>query len=478
MTTKEDHSISLPAVYDSYSSLLQKSTLEKKLPQFIAAFIVSLTAFSAGTSIGWTSQISEKLLGGELGFTITKNELSWIASLTSLGAAVFSIFAGPLCDKFGRKPSAFLFIVPSLTGWTLILWSKSIGMVYAGRFLTGMSTGALCVFTALYNNEIAQKEVRGTLGSFLQLMISSGILFDAIVAKFVNMKLYTALCGGVPMVFGALFAFMPESPVYSVQKRDYVGARATLIWLRGKNYNVDQEMKEIEQYVLDKNKCSGTNTLKNCMKTRASKIACVIGFGLMIFKCICGIDAITAYTSYIFTNANIGLNAQSATIILASFSTGAGIFQSLVVDKCGRRTLLMLSSGAMTVCLTIVGIVLMLKGRYAFSEEIYKYINYLPVVALTVFEVAYSLGLGPISWLMMGEVFPQEIKSLASSLATFVSWIVTFAVTGLFMVVNTELGGDFAFLLFAVCTLAATLFTFFLVPETKNKSYLEIQSAL
>ncbi|KAK5649937.1 hypothetical protein RI129_000966 [Pyrocoelia pectoralis] len=471
-------SISMPTLYDSNSNLLQKQSSGKKTPQIIAALIASLTAFSAGTTIGWTSQISGKLFDGEFGFKITQNELAWVGSLTPLGAAVFSLFAGPLCDTLGRKLGGLLFILPSLTGWSLIIWSKCIGMLYAGRFLTGMSTGAFCVFTSLYNHEIAQKEIRGTLGSFLQLMISSGILFDAVVAKFVPVKLYTMLCGLIPIMFAVLFSFMPESPVYYVQKQNQADARAVLIRLRGRNYDVDKEIKEIETCVMENNKFSGMKTFKASWKKGATKKACVIGFGLMIFKCICGIDAITAYTSYIFTNANTSLNAQTATIILNGFQMSAAIFQSFVVDKCGRRILLMLSSGVMTACLATVGIVLMLKNRSMVIEESYKYINYLPIFALAIFCVAFSLGLGPIPWLMMGEVFPQEIKSWASSLATFVSWIVTFAVTDLFLEVDATLGGDVAFFLFAGCTLTAVMFTLFLVPETKNKSYDEIQSIL
>ncbi|KAF5308669.1 hypothetical protein FQR65_LT06130 [Abscondita terminalis] len=471
--------VSLPAIYDSENILVQKQNKGRKVYQIIAALIASITAFSAGNTIAWTAQISEKLLDGEdFPFAVTSDELGWIGSLMPLGASVLSLFTGTVSDLIGRKPTGLLLVLPAITGWSLIIWTKSITMLYIGRFITGMAAGGFCVFTSLYNHEIGQKEVRGAIGSFLQMMISCGILFAVVTAKFLSIQTYTILCGVVPIVFAVLFLFMPETPYYYIKTQKTSQARLALVKLRGPDYDIETEIKEIETYIKETSSRGGMQVVMQCLKKSSTKKACVIGFGLMIFKVANGVDAITAYTSYILTSVNLGFDSQTGTIILNCFQVASAIFQSYIVDKSGRRILLLVSSGVMTLCLLLVAISFTLTLRNVIEPEYYKYINYIPLVALVLFILGFSLGLGPIPWLMMGEVFPREIKSTASSLATFVSWIATFAVTKLFLVIKDNAGGDVAFYIFSCCTLTAMVFTLLLVPETKNKTYDEIQNSL
>ncbi|KAF5288125.1 hypothetical protein FQA39_LY15512 [Lamprigera yunnana] len=475
----ENVTLHLPTIYNSRSNLLNKQNQGKRAPQIIAALIASLTAFSVGTTIAWTSQISEKLVEGtDYPFFVTDDELGWIGSLMPLGASLLSLFTGSLCDLIGRKSTGLILVLPAVMGWSLIIWSKSIVTLYVGRFISGMASGGFCVFTSLYNHEVAQKEVRGTLGSFLQMMISSGILFAVVVAKFLPIKSYTIVCCSIPLIYACLFIWMPETPFYYLKKDKIAEARRVLLKLRGSNYDIDKEIAEIQTCIQENTYHGGVRVIVECLKKRQSQIACIIGFGLMIFKTINGVDAITTYTSYILTNVNIGINAQTGTIILNTIQVATAVVQSFVVEKSGRRILLIISSGAMTICLLTVGICVTLKQEELISPEYFEYIDYFPLIALIILNLSFSFGLGPIPWLMMGEIFPQEIKATASSLATFVSWVLTFAVTKLFLVVDTHLGVDIAFYIFSVCTLLSLVFTLTLVPETKNKTYKEIQESL
>lgn len=431
-----------------------------------------------GMTIAWTSQISEELMAGALGFPMTEDQLGWVGSLMPLGAATLSLLTGLICNIFGPKLTMLLMITPATLGWLLIIFAQSVAMLYCGRFITGMVAGAFCILTSLYTSEIAQKEIRGALGSFTQLMISSGILVANVIAKFLDVKIYTIICGLVPVVFGLLFAFMPESPVHLLKKNKVDSARSALIRLRGLDYDINQEMKEIQAHIEENQAYSGTEVVKECLKKRSSRKACVIGVGLMIFKVVNGIDAVTTYTAYIFSSSDMGLNAQTSTIVLNVFQVTAAICQSMVVDKSGRRILLWLSGTIMSICSFVVGIAILLKSRNVVSEENYVYIDYLPLIGLSIFTVSFSLGLGPIPWLMMGEIFPQEIKSLAASAAAFISWISAFVIIKLFLLINSSWGTDISFFIFSGCSFAAVVFTLVLVPETKNKTFDEIQKLL
>lgn len=447
-----------------------------KLP--IMSFPASLTAFSAGIALGWTAQITEELLNGELGFPITKDELGWIGSLVPLGAAAFSLFTGIICDSLGRKLTMLLLIIPKTIGWCLIIWAKTITMMYIGRFLTGMISGAYCALSSIYISEIAQKEIRGTLGSYTQLMITAGVLYASVCSILFNVRVYTLTCGIIPLIFGLIFIFMPETPIYLTRKGDSQKTRLVLTKLRDATYDIDKEIKEIENCVHEDQSPFNLQIIKTTLKSNSTQKACIIGFGLMIFKVTCGVDAIIEYTSYIFLNAKVYLDPQSQTIILNVISVATAIFQSLVVDKAGRRLLMSLSSLIITISLIIVGIIFMIKDRDLISSEYYIYIDYLPLIALTVYSIAFSLGLGPIPWIILGEIFPQEIKSIAASIGTFLSWITAFAVTKLFFVIDSSWGADITFFIFAVCTGITVIFILILVPETKGKSFEEIQCDL
>ncbi|KAK4883260.1 hypothetical protein RN001_006579 [Aquatica leii] len=327
---KERLSVSLPPIYDSNSNLLQKRSEGRKAPQIIAALIASLTAFSAGSTIAWTAQISEKLLEGkDFPFAVTVDQLGWIGSLMPLGASVLSLFTGTVCDRIGRKATGLILVIPSVIGWSLIIWTQSVTMLYVGRFITGMAAGGFCVFTSLYNHEIGQKEIRGALGSFLQMMISCGILFSAIAGKFLTIKMYSILCGVVPLIFGVLFLFMPETPFYYIKKKKLVKARTVLLRLRGSQYNIDKEITDINNYITENTNRGDIEIAVQCLKKRSSIIACVVGFGLMIFKVVNGVDAITTYTSYILTNANIGINSQTVIMDFGDLQENAIIQQKL-----------------------------------------------------------------------------------------------------------------------------------------------------
>ncbi|KRT78264.1 membrane transporter, partial [Oryctes borbonicus] len=214
--------------------------------QIFAAFAASISAFSIGNAIGWTSQISLKMTEGEMGFEITNDQLGWIGSLSAVGAAFMALIIGYICDKIGRKLAQLLLVLPMASGWGLLVWASNVPMLYAGRILTGMSMGAFMVTNPLYINEISQKEIRGILGSLTQLFISGGILFDAIVGKFASIQSYTLYCFVVPMIFGCVFIFMPETPIYYLRKGEEGTAEKVLKKLRSKEYDIESELENLK----------------------------------------------------------------------------------------------------------------------------------------------------------------------------------------------------------------------------------------
>lgn len=191
-------------------------TNSKTFPQYVAALSAAGGAFAAGTLLGWTSPAEVKIHDGVYDFPVSKGEFSWVGSAMTLGAACVCIPIGILINLIGRKLAMLLLVIPFTIGWALLIWAQNVAMMYVARFLLGIAGGAFCVAAPMYTGEIAQKEIRGTLGSFFQLMITGGILFVYAIGAGLDVMWMSIVCGLLPLIFGVIFVFMPESPTYLV----------------------------------------------------------------------------------------------------------------------------------------------------------------------------------------------------------------------------------------------------------------------
>lgn len=264
--------------------------------QYIAALSASLGAFCAGTILGWTSPAGPRLLQEIQYFPITSDEWSWIASIYNVGCSFSCLFIGYLMDKFGRKNTMLGLVVPLIVGWSLLAWAKNFSMLLCGRFILGLGGGAFYITSPQYSSEIAQKEIRGILGSFLQLLISIGVLFVYIVGALTSVYATNIICGICPLIFAVIFFFMPESPVYLIMKNREQKAKNALKWLRDEGHDIECEAREWKENFKDEQKVS----FKEALKERSSVIALVIGFGLLYFRHMACIIPILFYATTIF----------------------------------------------------------------------------------------------------------------------------------------------------------------------------------
>lgn len=426
-------------------------------------------------------------------FLVTEQDASWIGSSLNLGAAAMCIPIGILINLIGRKNSMLMLVVPFTIGWALIIWAQNLAMLVTGRVLLGVAGGSFCVTAPLFIGEIAQKEIRGTLGSYFQLMITIGILFVYAVGAGVNVYWLSIICGTLPLIFGAVFVFMPESPAYLVMKDKQIEATKSYKWLRGNNYDPAEDIAEL-QNDFEEQKSNNLSTTE-ALKRPATVRAIVIAFGMMFFQQVSGINAVIFYTSDIFGAANTGIEPQLATIIIGVMQVVATFVSSLVVDRLGRRILLLVSDAIMALCTLMLGIFFYMKSN---DENSVQNLGWLPIVSLCVFIVAFSIGFGPVPWLMVGELFASDIKGLAGSLTGTLNWFLgitinysnksscfiiffsftAFVITKTFTDLNSLLGAGQTFWLFSGLSILGTVFVFFVVPETKGKSLNDIQKML
>lgn len=439
--------------------------------------LACLGAVACGAVLGWTANISTSLEDGDLNdIKITKSDQGWIGSYATLGALISCIPTGILCDYVGRKITMLILVVPFLIGWILIILSNSIGMIFAGRMISGLAGGAFCVAAPLYASEIAEKSIRGALGSYFQLLLTVGILLAYLVSAFVDVFAFTIFCAIVPIVFGVAFVFQPETPVYNMKKGNEKSARAILIRLRGKDYDVDGELRDIKMALeeAEKNKVSLTEAFRSVQAKKAT----LITFALMFFQQLSGINAVIFYAGTIFKEAGTSLKPEHATILVGCFQVIATFVSSIVIDKLGRRILLMGSDVLMAIAGILLGIYFTMKERNLVDEETLVNINFLPIFALSMFIIVFSLGFGPIPWMIASEISPNEIKSTLSSVGGTLNWFLAFIVTKFYGDLTEALHTDVTFYIFSIISIVGTVFVYFVVPETKGKSLEQIQDEL
>ncbi|XP_044270984.1 facilitated trehalose transporter Tret1-like [Tribolium madens] len=455
----------------------QISFVPRRFPQYVAALTATLSALAAGAVLGWTSPILNEIQHGKFhNITVNSNQMGWIGSFVTLGGMTMCIPTGFLCDLIGRKKTLLLLIVPFAIGWSLILFAKSIVMIYLGRLITGMAAGASCVAAPLYTSEIAQKEIRGTLGSYFQLMVTIGIIFAYLAGKFLTSMGYTIFCASLPVVFIVLFAFQPETPAFCLRSGLYDDALRALVRLRGPCESNEAELAEIEGTL--KESLESSVSISQTFQKKANIKAFVIAFSLMFFQQFSGINAIILYSSDIFASAGSNLDANTAAIIVGAFQAVATFVSSLMIDKLGRKILLLTSSIVMAFSTLVLAIYFTLKYRTAIDGAVLHEIGFIPIVSLCLFVVVFSIGLGPIPWMISSEIFTPEIKSIASSGAGTFNWFLAFLVTKFYLQVNECVGQDSTFYAFSILSLLGGVFVYFVVPETKGKTVEQVQAEL
>jgi len=176
----------------------------------------------------------------------------------------------------------------------------------------------------------------------------------------------------------------------------------------------------------------------------------------------------------LFQAAGSDIDAFTATIIVGAMQVVFTFISTLVVDRLGRRLLLLISDGVMAICTLLLGVYFYLQSKGDDTSSL----GWLPLTSVCLFIIVFSLGYGPIPWMMVGELFAPHIKGFASSLSCVLNWILAFIVTKFYSDLVSAFSIQATFWIFAVISAIGTVFVFFVVPETKGKTLDEIQREL
>ncbi|XP_014251294.1 facilitated trehalose transporter Tret1-2 homolog [Cimex lectularius] len=430
--------------------------------QYLAAVVVCLMAFILGTVIGWTAPVLLTLQSDESPVgKMTDEETSWLGSQMFLGGIVGTLFWGRIADGFGRKAAGYSVAAIFILGWGLIIVATKSALLYVARFLSGLSGSGALILCPLYVSEIAQDSIRGALGSCTILFMNGGIVTAYVVGAATDFTVFTAVCLAVPILFAVLFFFLPETPSYLFGKGWADEAEASLLWFRGGDHDsVQDEMGKFSR----NGKTRENTTYRMLVADRGRRRAMVIGLGLFTWQQFCGILALLTFTTTIFAASGSSLGASKATITVGLFQLFGSCVSSVIVDRSGRRILLLISYTFMGVSLSLLSLYF-----YALSVKFdVSRFNWLPVICLSVHVVAYALGAGPVPYVVMSDTLAPEIRGLATSVIILWGMIFSFMSVQIFPFLVTTIGSHGSFLFFAGFCFVGVVFTWALVPETKG----------
>jgi sugar porter (SP) family MFS transporter len=448
------------------------SKVKEKKPifQYLAAFTGTLTIMTSGMHYGWPSPslpILEKMVNSSL--FINHDEGSWMAVMPLIGALVGALIAATIVDILGRKRAIYITCFPFFAAWIMIAFAKSLPILYIARFIAGISDGWAFTAVPMYIGEIADPNIRGLLGSGLSSAWIFGILLINIIGSYLSITTTALISSIVPIVALLTFIWMPESPYYLVMKGNHDEAKKNLQTLRGKE-DVDNELDRVSLAV--KAQTQNTGKFLDLFVTKSNRKAVYIIMTLRGAQQLSGTTAITFYTQLIFNEAGDDISSELATIIYFSVQFLLTIFCSSIVDKAGRRPLLITSLLGSAVALFCEGSYFFVKTRTNVDTSSFSCI---PVISLIGFVIFFSSGMQSIPILMLGELFPANVKAFALCLADMYFCVMATIVSKFFQIVKDSCGIDVPFYVFTASCLLGLVFIVLFVPETKGKSLEEIQ---
>lgn len=390
-----------------------------------------------------------------------------------LAALAGGIAGGPLVEIMGRRNTITMTAVPFFLGWMLIANASNVIAIFAGRIFCGICVGIGTLTYPVYLGETIQPEVRGALGLLPTALGNVGILLSFFVGTYLEWDKLAFFGASLSVPFFLLMLLTPETPRWYVTKGRPEDARKALQWLRGKNINIDKEMQDLTRSQAEADMQSG-NSFKTLFSMKYAP-AVMISLGLMLFQQLSGINAVIFYAGDIFKTSGSNIDKNLSSIILGVVNFISTFIASAVIDRLGRKMLLYVSSLSMIVTLVALGTYYYLKDAAGVDVTHYGWI---PLACLVIYVLGFSIGFGPIPWLMLGEVLPSRIRGTAASLATAFNWTCTFIVTKTFknIIVAIEMYGTVW--LFSVICLIGLFFVIFFVPETRGKSLEEIEKKL
>ncbi|ORX97091.1 general substrate transporter [Basidiobolus meristosporus CBS 931.73] len=450
---------------------------------FVSSMTAALASFNMGYNTGAPNNpeqiirgCNDPSSGGALPNCLPMGNWMWgfAVAVFALGGLVGGFFAGPCADRVGRKTVLLWNNLNFIVGAVLLAAAVNVPMFVIGRFMVGVGSGAGSAIVPMYIAEVSTTRYRGAMGALLQIFLALGILISQALGLGMSTvpvwRVIFALTAVPAVLQMGLLAFCPETPRYLISKNKLDVGKSTLQKLRAGAY-IENEFNEMCAGVQGVNHehdmsaghqdASVIQRIKEVMADRFVRKMLLIGMVIHASQQFSGINAISFYSTTILTEATGADAASGITVGIAALNFVVNCIISFVVDRFGRRPLLMTSSAGMGLFA-----LLLVVGDAAHA-------NWLKVLSVVCYAALFNVGLGCVPFMITPEMVPTWAAGVVISSATTVNWICNFIVGFIFPTLINSMGTK-VFIIFVVLNFVFLVFDYFFVPETKGRSVDEI----
>ena len=392
-----------------------------------------------------------------------------VTSLLLVGAVIGALCAGRVADKIGRRPTVLITAVVFIVGVLLAAFTPTYPVLLVARIIIGVAVGSASMIVPLYIGEIVPPRLRGGLVSLNQLAITVGILSSYLIDYGLsgtgNWRLMFGLAAipAVALFIGMLFQH--ESPHWLIRQGREDEARQVLHRLRADG-DIDAEISEVREL------SQREGGLRDLISPKVRPLL-MVGVMLAVFQQITGINTVIYYAPTLLQGAGFGNSgALLANVVNGAVNVGMTIVAIWLLDKVGRRPLLLSGTAGMAVGMAITACC------FLGGSQLHGALAIVAVVGLLIYTGSFAIGLGPVFWLLIAEIYPLKIRGAAMSVASMANWGANFIVTISFLTLLSAISGVGVFFLFGFLTLVALAYFWRKVPETKGRSLQEIEREL
>ncbi|KAH0949027.1 hypothetical protein HN011_009427, partial [Eciton burchellii] len=451
---------------------LNRSVTIRRLNQHIAAFVTSLGGFALGVTVGWNSSAGEVLRNI---LDANNAKIGLIGAILNVGLCV-GVLIVPFLIRFVKRTTTVLITMSGLLiGWMFICFAgQKVTLYIVGRFICGISAGGFCVLTPIYIADIADENSRQQLVAYFHLLINCGIMYAFVIAHVLDedstVWRYSLICAiTCPLI--ALMNLLPESPLCYLMKNNETDAKRSLKWYRGEAYEDEPELQKLKQLAIISRRKIRIRMLMNRHIVR-SFFMCLFAF---LSQQMSGVNVMIFHALVLFNLSGSGnMTGSEETLVIGALQILSCFLAMCLINILGRRILLVVSVTLMGLFSILLGCFFKLREEDPEYDDIYFW---MPPTWTSLFFVAFNVGLGPISWCLVSDGFPLEIRTNAIACVVSLNWLLSLLAMLVFESALSNYGAQRTMWIFAACCWLGGALSVLFVKETHGRTLTEIQES-
>ncbi|XP_049866386.1 facilitated trehalose transporter Tret1-like isoform X2 [Pectinophora gossypiella] len=453
-----------------------KADRGKALKQILASFVANLGTINTGMAFGFSATALPQMKKEDSSIHITEDEASWIASLSAAGTPIGCVLSGYLMDNIGRRPTLIITEIPLILGWLLVAFAQNVPMIYIGRLLIGLGSGMVGAPARVYTCEVSQPHLRGMLGALASVGVSTGVLIQYVIGSATSWNILAGISAIVPIASLLGMLLIPESPNYLLTQDKRERAEKSLLKLRGSTCDVDGEIARMIAFK-EKNHVEPLKGPKEIIKAvlapSAMKPFCILAIYFFIYQW-CGVNTITFYAVEVFGASGATLDKYWLTISMGILRVIFTVVGCIMCRRFGRRPLTFVSAIGCGSTMISLAIYMYFVSYWKANNQPPMY-SWIPVASIFIFMICCTLGYLIIPWVMIGEVYPTQVRGVIGGLTTMAAHLSVFSVVKTFPFLKHALNDYGVFALYGSMSICGIAFFYFFLPETKGRTLQEIE---